>query len=123
MTRRESRRLAEAKARVIPGEFFYKSFDDQLGEKCGLVTWTHRKEMRKIHCDQIRWSKSYVMLDVARHRERVEHTRKIWFQPERDARVKRRAELKIAQENEEMLEKIKKRLSEDTPITLAAKPD
>ena len=91
MTRREARRLAEAKARVIPGEFFYKSFDDQLGEKCGLVTWTHRKEMRKIHCDQIRWSKSYVMLDVARHRERVEHTRKIWFQPELDARVKRRA--------------------------------
>jgi hypothetical protein len=122
MTREEARRHREAEERVIPGEHFYKSFDDQLGEKCGLVTWTHRKEMRKIHCDQIRWSKSYVMLDVAQHREAVEHTRKIWFQPERDARVKMRADQKIARENEEMLNSIKKRLSEDTPITLAAKP-
>ena len=97
----EARRLAEAKAHVIPGEHFYKSFDNQLGEKCGLVTWTHRKEMRKIHCDQIRWSKSYVMLDVAQHREAVEHTRKIWFQPERDARIKLRSDQKIARENED----------------------
>ena len=123
MSRKEARRITEAKAKVIPGEFFYKSFDKQLGEKCGLVTWTHRKEMRKIHCDQIRWSKSYVMLDVQRHQARVARTRKIWFQPERDARVKERAERKIARENEELLESIKKRLGEDSHITLAAKPD
>jgi hypothetical protein len=123
MTRAQKKKLEAAQQRIIPGEFFYKSFRKQMGEKTGLVTWTHRKEMRKIHVDQIRYSKSYVTLDVDAHKKNVERTRQIWFQPERDARVKFLADRKIAGENDDLVRRIKKRLSEDTPITLAAKPD
>jgi len=121
--KRAQKKLEAAQQRVIPGEFFYKSFRKQLGEKTGLVTWTHRKEMRKIHVDQIRYSKSYVTLDVDAHKKSVERTRKIWFQPARDARVKYLADRKISAENDDLVRRIKKRLSEETPITLAAKPE
>ena len=122
LTRSQQKKIEAQSRRIIPGEFFYKSFDKQLGEKCGLVTWTHRKEMRKIHVDQIRYSKSYVTMDVDAHKDKVEQTRKIWFQPERDARVKFLADRKITLKNDDLVRRIKKRLSEDTPITLAASP-
>ena len=123
LTRAQKKKLETQQGRVIPGEFFFKSFKKQLGEKCGLVTWTHRKEMRKIHVDQIRYSKSYVMVDVNAHKKSIERTRKIWFQPARDARVKFLADRKISLGNEDLANRIKKRLAEDSPITLAAKPD
>jgi hypothetical protein len=105
---------------VIPGEFFFKSFNKQLGEKTGLVTWTHHKEMRKIHCDQIRYAQSHVQLDVQAHREKVKRTRELVLDPVRDARVKMLVDRKIKLANDDLVRRIKKRLAEPTIITDAA---
>ena len=107
---------------IIPGEFFFKSFKKQLGEKTGLVTWTHHKEMRKIHCDQIRYSRSLVQMDVDAHKSRVAHTRQLMLDPIRDARVKMLAQRKIKLGNDDLLRRINKRLAEPTPISEAASP-
>ena len=107
---------------MIPGENHFKSFKKQLGEKTGLVTWTHHKEMRKIHCDQIRYSRSLVQMDVVAHQQAVAHTRKLILDPVRDARVKVLAERKIKFGNDDLMKRITKRLAEPTPITEAASP-
>ena len=108
---------------AIPGEFFYKSFDKQLGRKVGMVTWTARKEMRKVHCANIRNSKSHVRIDVEKHAAKTKKMFKIFDTTAIRARQKALEDERIQRDNMQLLGLIQKLDELPSIIKDANKPE